>query len=325
MPDELHLPEAADQRREAHRDEEDDGEEAPLVRARPAAPDPRGPRTPPHPYLRRARPRSPATTSGTTRAATVAVSRHCTAAAHEVDGGAHGERGQHADPLDDRRRTQGDDGDARRGDRALEPRAAREGAGDGIRERLDAEVGRARRNEVEQPAGGQADGRAGHRAAQQCPGDDEHEHEVGHHGDVPRAEGHDEQHRREHRQAPQQRGHRGAHPVPVATGRGAVRPTVSTTATTSSEVVSTAGVTVPVGRQPADAEVHRGDRADGDAGHERAVADAAEGGDDVTGRGGAPLDEGEREQARRRAGATGQRGPGRLAEHAARADPHARR
>ena len=200
-----------------------------------------------HPYLRRASPRSPATTSGTDEGRDGRGEQALHGGRHEVDRRAHGEGGQHPAPLDDRRRTEGHDGDARRGDRTLEARAARDGAGDGIREGLYAELGRPRRDEVEQPAGGQADGRSRDRAAQQRPGDDEHEHEVGHHRDVPRAQGHGEQHRREHRQAPHQRGHRGAHPVPVATGRGAVRPGVSTTATTSSEVVSTAGVTVPVG------------------------------------------------------------------------------
>src|SRR6478735_4049707 len=165
----------------------------------------------------------------------------------EVDRGAHGQCGQHPHALDHRRGAQGDDGDARRGDGTLEARPARERAGDGVGEGLDAEVGRPGRDEVEQPAGGQADGRPRHGAAQQRPGHDEHEHDVRHDRDVTRPQGHDEQHRRQHRQAPEQAGHRGAHPVPVATGRGAVRPEVSTTATTSSEVVSTAGVTVPEG------------------------------------------------------------------------------
>ena len=213
-----------------------------------------------------------------------------------------GERAQHPDTLDERRRPQGDQGDAGGGDRALEAEPTREGAGDGIRQGLHAEVAGAGRDEVEQPPGGEADRRAGHRAAQQRPRDDEHEHEVGHDGHVACAERHDEQHRREHHQAPQEqrRPGRSSGARRGRAGRGAPG------GEHHRDDVERGGVDGrgdrAGGGQPADAEVHGGHRADRDAGHVRAVADAAEGGDDVTDGGGAPVDEGEGEQARARGG-----------------------
>ena len=245
MADQLHLPEPAHEGGEAEADEQHDGEEPALVGAGPAVA--RGGAAPPHPYLRRTRPRSAATTRGTTTAATVAVSRHCTTTAARSTGCAHRQGPQHAHPLDDHRRPERHQGDAGRGDRALEAGPPGEGAGDGVGQCLHAQVGRPGWHHVEQPPGGEPDRRPGHRAAQQRPPDDQHEHEVGHEGDVAGAEGDDEQHGHQDRQAPQQRRDRRAHPVPVATGRGVPRPAVSTTATTSSVVVSTAGVTVPVG------------------------------------------------------------------------------
>ena len=175
------------------------------------------------------------------------MSRHCTSDGGEVDRCAHGQGAEHPHPLDDDRGPQRHQGDAGCGDRALEAGASGEGAGDGVRQRLHAEVGRPGRDDVEQPPGGQPHRRPGHRAAQQRPRDDQHEHEVGHRGHVAGAEGDDEQHGHQDRQAAQQGRQRRAHPAPVATGRGVLRPAVSTTATTSSVVVSTAGVTVPVG------------------------------------------------------------------------------
>src|SRR6478752_8137231 len=157
------------------------------------------------------------------------------------------ERAQHPHALDDRGRPQGHQGDPGSGDRPLEADPTREGAGDGIRQGLHAQVRGPGRHEVEQPPGGQADGGAGHRPAQQRPRHDEHEHEVGDDGHVPSAEHDDQQHGHEHHQPSQQQRDAGGHPVPVAAGRGVERPGPSTTATTSSDVVSTAGVTVPVG------------------------------------------------------------------------------
>ena len=256
-PTQLHLPQAADQRREAQPDEEHDGEEATLVGARPAVAGAWCPRRP-HPYLRRARPRSAATTSGTTSGRDGGGEQALHDDGAEVDRGAHGERAQHPDTLDDRRRAQRHQGDAGCGDRPLEAQR---------------DPRRRRRRHTSGPARRGGPSRAGTRSSSHPAARPTAAPATG-----PRSSAHATTSTSTRSgttatwRAPSvttsstaastarprsSRASRARHPVPVAAGRGVLRPAVSTTATTSSEVGVDGGGDRAGGGQPADCRAAR--------------------------------------------------------------------